>query len=139
MSLMIVAIAGGQGCRKDIVAETIKKAIELALPVCSVSIIPLSLFNKQTINIEEPAGVDLDAFAATVRKLQRREAVTLPGGLSLSCQKGRPMIIIFEGIYTLWHTIRDAFSLRVFVDVDADVRLSTRGTRYPLWSGCLLL
>ena len=44
-------------------------------------------------------------------------------------------VVLCEGILTFyWKDIRDLFDMKLFVDTDADTRLSRRGNDFYMWA-----
>ncbi|CDS39957.1 uridine cytidine kinase 2 [Echinococcus multilocularis] len=90
------------------------------------------------LDLDHPNAFDFDALADVLRKIVRGESVVLnsydPEAFSNSPQKieipADIDVVIVEGILTFYQKeIRDMFHLKIFVQADADTRLSRKVIR----------
>lgn len=135
--MLIIGIAGGSGSGKT----TVVNKIMTGLPKNSVSVISqdayykdnghLSDEEKKRINFDHPASIEFELLNKHVDKLIRGEAIERPIYSYVTCARAKETItvepkkvIIVEGILILTNArLRDRFSVKVFVDADADDRL----------------
>lgn len=135
--MLIIGIAGGSGSGKT----TVVNKIMTGLPKNSVSVISqdayykdnghLSDEEKKRINFDHPASIEFELLNKHVDKLIRGEAIERPIYSYVTCARAKETItvepkkvIIVEGILILTNAkLRDKFSIKVFVDADADDRL----------------
>jgi uridine kinase len=135
--MLIIGIAGGSGSGKTTVVNKIIKN----LPENSVSIISqdayykdnghLSDEEKKQINFDHPSSIEFDLLNKHIDKLILGESIERPVYNYVSCARSKETIpvepkkvIIVEGILILTNdNLRDKFSIKIFVDADADDRL----------------
>ncbi len=135
--MLIIGIAGGSGSGKT----TVVNKIMTGLPKNSVSVISqdayykdnghLSDEEKKRINFDHPASIEFELLNKHVDKLIRGEAIERPIYSYVTCARAKETVtvdpkkvIIVEGILILTNArLRDRFSVKVFVDADADDRL----------------
>ncbi|UCG28862.1 MAG: uridine kinase [Bacteroidales bacterium] len=136
--MLIVGIAGGTGSGKSTV---VMKIIE-KLPENEIIVIPqdsyykdnghLPIEERQEINFDHPSSVEFELLADHIRKLKTGRPVRLPIYSYLTCTRAKETIliepknvIIIEGILILANPeVRDLLDIKVYVDADADDRLS---------------
>jgi len=136
--MLIVGIAGGTGSGKTTV---VRKIVE-KLPEGEVVIIPqdsyykdssyLPLEERQEMNFDHPASVEFELLADHIGKLKKGNPVEQPIYSYLTCTRAEETIhvesrhvIIIEGILILTNEeLRNLIDIKVFVDADADDRLS---------------
>ena len=136
--MLIVGIAGGTGSGKTTV---VRKIVE-KLPDGEVAIIPqdsyykdnshLPIEKRQEMNFDHPESVEFELLADHIRKLKAGTSVGQPIYSYLTCTRAEETIhvdpkhvIIIEGILILANEeLRDLIDIKVFVDADADDRLS---------------
>lgn len=88
-------------------------------------------------NFDHPEAFDFELFASTLQLLRHRKAVNVPIYDFKTHQRHvenvlieHPDVVIVSGIHVLYQKeIREIFDLRVFVDVDSDVRLAKQVIR----------
>ncbi|PIO74610.1 hypothetical protein TELCIR_03376 [Teladorsagia circumcincta] len=80
------------------------------------------------------AAFDFDKLADTISRLEQGSTVTIPRYDYLTSRSDGMLclepadVIIVEGILTFYdERIREKFTMKLFVDADADVRLARRG------------
>jgi uridine kinase len=136
--MLIIGIAGGTGSGKTtVVNKIIKKLPEGEVTVISQdayyrdnSHLPLEV--RQELNFDHPEAIELDLLVEDIKKLRRGETIQQPVYSYLTCTRGKekkiipPMeVIIIEGILCLSSKeLRELMDIKIFVDCEADVRLS---------------
>jgi len=141
--LFVIGIAGGTGSGKT----TVVRKILNNLPVSKVALLPQDNYYKdsghlpmevrQEINFDHPDSLEFDLLVDHVKKLKKGQAVEQPIYSYLTCTRAKETIriepcnvIIVEGILIFTHKpLRDLIDIKVFVDADADDRLSRVITR----------
>lgn len=136
--MIIIGIAGGTGSGKTTV---VKKIVE-NLNETDLAIIPqdsyykdsahLPLEERQKINFDHPNSVEFDLLVEHIKALKNGKAINQPEYSYLTCTRSENTIlidpkhvIIVEGILCLTHPeLRDLMDIKVFVDCEADLRLS---------------
>ena len=138
--MLIIGIAGGTGCGKTTVVNTILKE----LPQDEVVVISQDSYYKDTthlsyeervkINFDHPRSIDFDLLVNHLNELRKCNTIQQPvysfvqhnrtGDSVLT--KPRKVIIV-EGILILTNPeIRDLFDIKIFVHADSDERLIRR-------------
>ena len=136
--MLVVGIAGGTGSGKTTVVNRILER----LPEDKVAILPqdayyydnsrLKLEERQEVNYDHPDSVEFPLLIEHLSRLKRGEGVLRPIYSYLTCTRSdetlplepRPVTIL-EGILILTsEKLRDLIDIKVFVDADADDRLS---------------
>ena len=141
--MLIVGIAGGTGSGKT----TVVKKIMQELPPEEVAILPqdsyykdnshLPLEERQEMNFDHPASVEFNLLIKHLEELKKGNAIQQPIYSYLTCTRAEETIkvepkkvVIIEGILVLTNAkLRDLMNIKVFVDADADDRLSRVITR----------
>jgi len=136
--MLVVGIAGGSGSGKTTV---VRKIID-RLPKGEVAVISqdsyyrdnshLPLDQRQEINFDHPRSLEFKLLMEHIRKLKERIPVQQPIYSYLTCTRLKETIevrpkevIIVEGILVLTNSpLRSLMNVKVFVDADADDRLS---------------
>ncbi len=136
--MLIVGIAGGTGSGKTTVVNKIVKR----LPQDEVVVIPqdayykdnshLPLAERQKINFDHPWSLEFSLLVKHLKCLKKGETVQQPIYSYLTCTRARETItveprqvVIVEGILILTRSnLRNILDIKVFVDADADDRLS---------------
>ncbi|HPG99677.1 MAG TPA: uridine kinase [Tenuifilaceae bacterium] len=136
--MLIVGIAGGTGSGKTTVVNRI---IDL-LPKGEVVVLPqdayyrdsshLPLEQRQEINFDHPDSIEFELLVEHVKLLKEGKAVEQPIYSYLTCTRARETItikprhvVIIEGILIFTcPELRNLLDIKVFVDADADDRLS---------------
>ena len=91
--------------------------------------------HANNFNFDHPRAFDEHLMLDTLVALHRREPVHIPiYDYSTHSRRAETVlmqpadVILFEGILVLnWPEIRQQLDMKLFVDVDSDVRLSRRG------------
>lgn len=141
--MLIIGIAGGTGSGKT----TVVKEIISRLPQGDVAVIPqdayyrdsshLPLEQRQQINFDHPDSIEFELLIESIKKLKKGESVHQPIYSYLTCTRFDETIlvqphkvIIVEGILCLQpEKLRKLMDIKIFVDCEADVRLSRVITR----------
>jgi uridine kinase len=136
--MLIVGIAGGTGSGKTTV---VRKIID-QLPDGEVVMIPQDAYYKdnshvpveerQAINFDHPRSLEFTLLVDHLKKLKKGETVQQPIYSYLTCTRALETVpvqprhvVIVEGILILTSaTLRNMLDIKVFVDADADDRLS---------------
>ncbi len=136
--MLIIGIAGGTGSGKT----TVVKEIISRLHMGDVAVISqdayyrdnshLSLEERQKINFDHPDSIEFELLVDNVRRLRNGEQVHQPIYSYLTCTRSietvviKPQkVIIVEGILCLQpEELRKMLDISIFVDCEADVRLS---------------
>jgi uridine kinase len=138
--MLIIGIAGGTGCGKTTVVNTILNE----LPEGEVVVISQDSYYKDTshlsyeervkINFDHPRSIDFELLVAHLNELKAGNTIQQPvysfvkhnrtGDTILT----RPRkVIIVEGILILTNPeVRDLFDIKIFVHADSDERLIRR-------------
>lgn len=136
--MLIVGIAGGTGSGKTTV---VRRIIE-RLPVGCVTVVPqdnyykdnshIPLEERQKINFDHPDAIEWPLLIEHIKQLKNKKRIQQPIYSYLTCTRSKETIeivpssiIIVEGILILSQPeLRKLMDLKVFVDADADDRLS---------------
>ncbi|NOU16389.1 MAG: uridine kinase [Bacteroidales bacterium] len=136
--MLVVGIAGGTGSGKT----TVVNRIVNLLPPGEVVVIPqdsyyydsshLPIEERQEINFDHPSSIEFELLNEHVKQLKNGYPIDQPIYSYLTCTRAKetlPIIprhvIIIEGILVLTNPdLRDLMDVKVFVDADADDRLS---------------
>ncbi|MBT8325450.1 MAG: uridine kinase [Winogradskyella sp.] len=138
--MLILGIAGGTGCGKTTVVNTILNQ----LPEGEVGVISQDSYYKDTshltyeervkINFDHPRSIDFDLLVKHLKELKEGKSVEQPvysfvthnrTGDSVITHPRKVMIV--EGILILTNPeIRDLFDIKIFVHADSDERLIRR-------------
>ena len=138
--MLIIGIAGGTGCGKTTVVNTIVNE----LPEGQVVVISQDSYYKDTshlsfeervkINFDHPRSIDFDLLANHLVELKKGNPIQQPvysfvkhnrtGDTVLTKPRN---VVIVEGILILTNPeIRDLFDIKIFVHADSDERLIRR-------------
>lgn len=136
--MLIVGITGGTGSGKTTVVNKIIKK----LPKEAVVVIPqdsyykdnsdIPLEKRQEINFDHPRSIEFKLLIEHIKQLRKGEPVKQPIYSYLTCTRAKETnivepkdIIIIEGILILTDPgLRNLMDIKVYVDADADDRLS---------------
>lgn len=138
MSMLIIGIAGGTGSGKTtVVNKIIERLAEKDVTILSQdayyrdnSALPLE--ERQKMNFDHPDALEFELLAENIRRLKKGETIHQPVYSYLTCTRAvetttiipRKAIIV-EGILILWpKELRKLMDIKIFVDCEADVRLS---------------
>jgi len=136
--MFIIGIAGGTGSGKTTV---VRKIID-NLPPHSVSVIPqdsyyvdnghIPLIERQKINFDHPSSLEFKLLVKHIKALKAGQAIEQPTYSYLTCTRNTETInvqptkvVIVEGILIFTDgPLRDLMDIKIFVDAEADDRLS---------------
>jgi uridine kinase len=136
--MFIIGIAGGTGSGKS----TVVRKIMESLPPGQVTVIPqdsyyqdsshIPIEERQEINFDHPSSLEFSLLVEHIGRLKSGEAIKQPVYSYLSCTRSYETIwvepkkvVIVEGILILTHEpLRDLMDIKIYVDADADDRLS---------------
>ena len=138
--MLIIGIAGGTGCGKTTVVNTILNE----LPEGEVGVISQDSYYKDTshlsyeqrvkINFDHPRSIDIELLDNHLKELKKGNTIKQPvysfvkhnrTGDTINTKPRKVMIV--EGILILSHAeIRDLFDIKIFVHADSDERLIRR-------------
>ena len=136
--MLIVGIAGGTGSGKTTVVDKIRDR----LPEGKVAFLPQDSYYKDNshvpvedrkeINFDHPDSIEWPLFAQHIKKLKKGETIQKPIYSYLTCTRSEETVpiepsevLILEGILILTdENLRKLIDIKVFVDADADDRLS---------------
>lgn len=138
--MLVIGIAGGTGCGKTTVVNTILNE----LPEGQVGVISQDAYYKDTshlsfeervkINFDHPRSIDFDLLQEHIQDLKKGKTVEQPvysfvkhnrTGDSIKTIPRKVMIV--EGILIFSHPeIRELFDIKIFVHADSDERLIRR-------------
>lgn len=137
--MLIIGIAGGTGSGKTTVVQKItgllKKEEVVVIPQDSYykDNSHLSMEERQEQNFDHPDSVDFDLLIRHLTELKQGRPIEQPVYSYITCSRSRTEtvhvdpahIIIVEGILIFTCSkLRNMLDIRVFVDADADDRLS---------------
>jgi len=138
--MLIIGIAGGTGCGKTTVVNTILNE----LPEGEVGVLSQDSYYKDTshlsyderikINFDHPRSIDFELLEKHLKELKKGNSIAQPvysfvkhnrTGDTIITKPRKVMIV--EGILILSHAeIRDLFDIKIFVHADSDERLIRR-------------
>ena len=138
--MLIIGIAGGTGCGKTTVVNTITEQLEtndivvISQDSYYKDTSHLSFEERVTINFDHPRSIDFDLLVKHVKQLKNKEAIQQPvysfvehnrtGEYTLTEPKS---VIIVEVILIFNNKeLRELFDLKIFVHADSDERLVRR-------------
>ena len=136
--MFVIGIAGGTGSGKTTVVKKIRQQLDkdqvsfLAQDSYYKDNGHLPLAMRQEINFDHPDSIEFDLLTKHVYMLKNGSSVDQPTYSYLTCTRqekvipvsSRPVIIV-EGILIYTHKpLVDLIDIKVFVDADADDRLS---------------
>lgn len=136
--MLIIGIAGGTGSGKTtVVKEIINQLKEGDVAVLSQDSFyrdnsHLPIEQRQSINFDHPDSIEFELLIESIKKLKAGQTIQEPIYSYLTCTRFPETIevkphkvIIVEGILCLQpKELRDLMDIKIFVDCEADVRLS---------------
>ncbi|WP_179337934.1 uridine kinase [Winogradskyella ludwigii] len=138
--MLIIGIAGGTGCGKTTVVNTILKE----LPEGEVGVLSQDSYYKDTthlnfeqrvkINFDHPRSIDFELLEEHLKDLKEGKSINQPVYSFVKHNRTGDVIVtkprkvmIVEGILILSHPeIRELFDIKIFVHADSDERLIRR-------------
>jgi uridine kinase len=136
--MIIIGIAGGTGSGKTTVVKEITKQLNNeAITIISQDAYyrdneHLPLEERQKMNFDHPDSVEFELLIDHIKKLRKGKKIEQPIYSYLTCTRADETItiapshiIIIEGILCLTNPeLRTLMDIKVFVDCEADLRLS---------------
>ncbi len=136
--MLIIGIAGGTGSGKTtVVNKIIKRLSEKDVAILSQDAYyrdssHLTLEERQKINFDHPDAIEFELLADHIRQLKHGDPIEQPIYSYLTCTRGKETVtikprkvIIVEGILCLAsNELRKLMDIKIFVDCEADLRLS---------------
>ena len=140
MKPLIIGVAGGSGSGKSSVARKIAEALSPAsvaftdMDAYYKNFSTLTLDERRKVNWDHPDTLDMDLLVAHLEQLARGEAIDKPmydfvGHLRKEQSVRVPAsdVVVIDGILLFVdQRVRDLCDIKLFVDVDADIRLIRR-------------
>ena len=140
----VIGIAGGTGSGKSTVARRVAEALTGGGAAASVAFIDMDAYYKnfahlpmaerRRVNWDHPDAFDVDLFVEHLSRLARGEAIEKPvydfvehlrSSASVPIAPGD--VVVIDGILLFVDArVRELCDVKVYVDADADVRLSRR-------------
>jgi uridine kinase len=136
--MIVIGIAGGTGSGKTtVVNEIARNFIDR-----DIAIIPqdayyrdsshLPLEERQKINFDHPDSIEFELLVSHIKKLKKGQSIEQPSYSYLTCSRLNETttvhprkVIIVEGILCLTpRELRNLMDIKVYVDCEADLRLS---------------
>ena len=135
----LIGIAGGSGSGKTSVANEIFKNIQTNCLLFSMDtyykdLSPDQMKNISEYNFDEPKALDLDLLYSHLNDLMNWKSIEMPT-YDFTTSSRQPetkklipcKFIIFEGILSFYDIrIRNLMNMKIFVDLDDDIRLARR-------------
>ena len=136
--MLIIGIAGGTGSGKT----TVVNKIISRLPEGDVTILSqdayyrdnshLPIEERQKINFDHPDAIEFELLIEDIKRLKKGEQIHQPVYSYLTCTRSTETVLIkplrvtiIEGILCLsLKELRKLMDIRIFVDCEADVRLT---------------
>lgn len=136
--MIIIGIAGGTGSGKTTVVQEITKRIShekvavLSQDAYYRDNVDLPLEERQKINFDHPDSIEFELLIEHIKQLKEGHSIKQPIYSYITCTRSDETIkitprkiIIVEGILCLSHVeLRELMDIKVFVDCEADLRLS---------------
>lgn len=136
--MIVIGIAGGTGSGKTTVVNEIAKNFNTR----DIAVIPqdayyrdsshLPLEERQKINFDHPDSIEFELLVNHIKRLKKGHSIEQPSYSYLTCSRladtttvDPRKVIIVEGILCLTQRdLRNLMDIKVFVDCEADLRLS---------------
>lgn len=136
--MLIIGIAGGTGSGKTtVVNKIIKRLSEKDVAILSQDSYyhdnkHLTLEERQKLNFDHPDAIEFELLTEHIKRLIKGESIEQPIYSYLTCTRSTETVtvtprkvIIIEGILCLsYKELRKLMDIKIFVDCEADMRLS---------------
>lgn len=136
--MLIIGIAGGTGSGKTtVVNKIIKRLSEKDVAILSQDSYyhdnkHLTIEERQKLNFDHPDAIEFELLTEHIKRLIRGESIEQPIYSYLTCTRSTETVtinprkvIIIEGILCLSNKeLRKLMDIKIFVDCEADMRLS---------------
>ena len=136
--MLVIGIAGGTGSGKTtVVNKIIRRLAESDVAILSQDAYyrdnaAMPLEERQKINFDHPDSIEFELLVDHIKQLKKGNAVDQPVYSYISCTRSDDTVqivptkvVIVEGILCLAHReLRKLMDIKIFVDCEADVRLS---------------
>lgn len=142
MLTFILAVSGPTNAGKSYFTDRLKKhAVEKGLKVSSIStdefyrdLSHLSMDERNKVNYDHPDSIDEKEFIVALEEISKGREVEIPiYDFSVHNRTGNKRkiekmdLLVVEGIFTLTYPeVNEFYSLRIFIDMDNDVRVIRR-------------
>jgi uridine kinase len=123
--LFVVAIAGGVGARKNLLAQELTRLLLSRYPLIGTTILSLEAYKIEGAkHVEEPSGLDMAGVIQAFDLLVEAADHAKENEKAIVADEGDLLVLFVEGVYAMLPEIRARSDLRIFIDTDADTRLS---------------
>ncbi len=137
--VIIIGIAGGTGCGKSTMINSIKQEFSERITIISHDFYykrhdELSFEERKLLNYDHPNAFDTDLMLEHIKSLANGKSIerpvydfTIHNRTDATVTVKPAKVIIVEGILIFESKeLRDLFDIKVFIDTDADVRIIRR-------------
>lgn len=137
--VIIIGIAGGTGCGKSTMINSIKQEFSERITIISHDFYykrhdELSFEEHKLLNYDHPNAFDTDLMLEHIKSLANGKSIerpvydfTIHNRTDATVTVKPAKVIIVEGILIFESKeLRDLFDIKVFIDTDADVRIIRR-------------
>jgi len=134
-----IGIVGGTGAGKSTFIKNLRKKLPNKILVVSYDRYykdqsKKTMAERKKTNYDHPASLDTNLLIKDLKKLRRGEVVDLPiydyvlhNRLKKTDHVRPKAIIIVDGIFNFhFPALRKIFDLKIFIDIDADIRFGRR-------------
>lgn len=139
INLIIIGIGGGTASGKTTIASLLKEYFKNDISIIScdnyyLSRSEISFNERKKINFDIPASIDVDKIVKDIKSLKMGKTIAQPifsfATLLEEKEKNKTYpspILVVEGIFVFYFEVmRELFDIKVYLDVDSDVRFARR-------------